>query len=348
MTKSEIFAIAEHADGRMTPIAHDVIACAKKLGDMTNARVRAITVGDETGALARGIAERTGVDVIEARTPGRALYNGEVYTRVIEKIVEERNPLYICTAHSSRGVDFAPGLAVRLKSACITSVNGIARDDDGEVLFSRPVHNGKFNTYVRPKATSAVITVQPGFFKPLNYKGAPGVVEMLEMGDAYSRIRNRGVKPSDVDSPDLAEANTIVAVGRGVGKQENLDQVFRFSRFLSNAVVAGSRPMIDMGWMAHRRQVGVTGASVSPDIYIACGISGSSQHIAGMHASGLVISINNDKNAAIFNVSDVCIVEDLLTFINAFAKVVREGPYFDNINEDLIKAKMNVIQGLIG
>ncbi len=330
MTRSGIFAIVEHVEGRATPATHDVIACATRLGHMTNARVRAIVVGDEIGGLSREIAEKTGVDVIEARTTGRALYNGEVYTRVVERIVEKRRPLYICAAHSSRGLDFAPGLAIRLKAACITGVNGLKGDGGGRPLFSRAVYNGKFNAFVRPETATAVITVQPGFLESPGARGGPGVVETAVMGAMHSRIRNRGGRRPEAEGSDLVDANIIVAVGRGVGKRENLDHVFRFSEFLSNAVAAGSRPMIDMGWMARRRQVGVTGAAVSPEIYIACGISGSSQHIAGMSASGRIISINHDENAPIFNVSDVCIVEDLLSFIDAFAKVVREAPDKNN------------------
>ncbi|MCP4694600.1 MAG: electron transfer flavoprotein subunit alpha/FixB family protein [Desulfobacterales bacterium] len=132
------------------------------------------------------------------------------------------------------------------------------------------------------------------------------------------------MKKTGADENDLAGAKIVIAAGRGVGERENLARIFRFSRLFASAVVAGSRPMIDMGWMPHWRQVGVTGASISPDIYIACGISGSSQHIAGMNGSGCVIAVNNDKNAAIFNASDVCIVEDLFSFIEAFEEIARE------------------------
>ncbi|MCP4691559.1 MAG: electron transfer flavoprotein subunit alpha/FixB family protein, partial [Desulfobacterales bacterium] len=295
MKENGIHVVVEHFEGRVRPVSHELIAFAKTLGKIVRAPVRAIVVGDEPGAAAREIAVKTGLAVAAARAPGHGAYNGEVYTRVVEKMAEKEKPLYICVAHTSTGLDFAPGLAIRLKAACITGVNGIAPDGARGALFSRAVYNGKFNAFVRPRTVPVVVTVQPGFFQPLKYTGAPGVLTTENMGRAPSRIRNKGVKKTGADENDLAGAKIVIAAGRGVGERENLARIFRFSRLFASAVVAGSRPMIDMGWMPHWRQVGVTGASISPDIYIACGISGSSQHIAGMNGSGCVIAVNNDK-----------------------------------------------------
>jgi electron transfer flavoprotein alpha subunit len=252
------------------------------------------------------------------------VYNGELYLHHLESIVREMSPTLVLVSHTSQGMDYAPALAARLSAACITGVNGIRTDENGDVLYSRGICNGSFNTLIRPATALTVVTAQPGYFPAESWDGASGAVSVRTVTREPSAIRCTGIEKNPSSSSELGNARIIVSAGRGIGTQENLDVIRRFAACFPGAAVGGSRPLIDMGWMEYRHQVGITGAVVSPAVYIACGISGSTQHIAGMNTSGYVVSINSDPNAAIFNVSDLCVVDDVIGFIEAFETVIRE------------------------
>ncbi|OQY13278.1 MAG: hypothetical protein B6I31_01465 [Desulfobacteraceae bacterium 4572_19] len=132
------------------------------------------------------------------------------------------------------------------------------------------------------------------------------------------RIQHQRITKTTRENHTLKEAKVIISAGRGIGKKENLEYIFKFAKCFSSSVVGASRPLVDMGWIEYEHQVGITGASVAPKLYIACGISGSSQHLAGIKDAEIIISINNNPAAPIFRHSDFCIVEDVLEFIQAF------------------------------
>ena len=134
-----------------------------------------------------------------------------------------------------------------------------------------------------------------------------------------------GIRQSDTDIAGIDEANVIVAAGSGIGEEENLDIIHRLAALFPKSAVAGSRIVCDMGWLGYQRQVGVTGTTVSPQLYIACGISGAVQHVMGMQSSEFIVAINKDPSAAIFQTADVCIVEDLTVFIPEFIRVYHEA-----------------------
>ena len=202
----------------------------------------------------------------------------------------------------------------------------VSDDGQGSFVFSRSICGGQFNALVRPDTDQAVIMVQPGLMPPQNFSGPSGEIRRETLAVAAGKIRMIGVEKTRESSSKLGQASVIVAAGRGIGAPENLESIRRFAALFPNSAVAGSRPLIDMGWLEYRYQVGITGATVAPPVYIACGISGSTQHIAGMNGSGYVVSINSDPCAAIFNVSDLCIVDDILGFIDAFERQLDARP----------------------
>lgn len=160
----------------------------------------------------------------------------------------------------------------------------------------------------------------PGVFSSASGAGphaAAGNVEVVGVSASQEKMIFRGIVKQGSEASALGRAKIVVAAGRGIEKEENLEKIYAFSKLFPGVAVAGSRPLIDMGWMPYKQQVGITGARVSPDIYIACGISGSSQHLAGMDKSAFVVAINNDPNATIFKHADLCIVEDLFSFIDS-------------------------------
>lgn len=314
-TSGSIVVIAEHFQGEIRPITYELVHFAEKLGQFRSVPIKILVLGEKVEALAKSLAETTGKDVLGIRSPQLAQYNGQVYKSVLHDILGEHPPAYVCISHSSRGSDFAPGLAMRLKAACITGVSALSVQED-RVCFSRDVYGGKINADMVSYTETTVLTVQPGSYGPAPDKDQPGgKVYLKSMAVAPQVSATRSTTPFQTSDLDLSAARVIVSAGRGIGEEENLQLIRNLASAIPQSVVCGSRPVIDLGWLTYDRQVGVTGATVTPDLYLACGISGAAQHVSGMKGSGFIVAINTDPMAAIFNLSDICIVEDLKTFI---------------------------------
>ena len=310
-----IIVIAEHFTGRIKPITYELIAFAKKLGQKRPLKITVVILGDNVVDLARKLADVGGLEVMAVQIPGLAEYNGEICRTVLVKLLSEFPATYVCIAHTSQGLDFAPTLAVELNAACITAVEEII-EIGGRICFARPMFGGKITAHVYPTTATAVLTIQPGIFK-IEEQDIPsdGSVKIQSIRYQPQRSRSLGVNATDADTAGITEADVIVAAGQGIGEKDNLDLIHQLAALFTKSAVAGSRLVCDRSWLEYRCQVGVTGTTVSPRLYIACGISGAIQHISGMRNSEFIIAINKDPSAAIFQVADVCIVEDLTSFI---------------------------------
>ena len=310
-----IVVVAEHFQGEFRPVTHELVRFAEALQEFRPVEIQILILGDKVEDLAKSLVKTTGKDVLGISAPQLNRYNGQAYKSVLYEVLREQPPAYVCVAHSSRGSDFAPGLAMRLKAACITGVSSISAQED-VICFSRDVYGGKINADMVSSAKTTVLTLQPGSYgltaKNNQTKGTVYLKSMTVAPQASATLSTTAFQTSDLD---LSIARVIVSAGRGIGEAENLQLIRDLASVLPRSVVCGSRPVIDLGWMTYDRQVGVTGAIVTPDLYIACGISGAAQHASGMRGSGFIVSINTDPMAAIFNLSDICIVEDLMTFI---------------------------------
>ena len=315
----EIIVIAELSDGRGLPVTEELIAFAQALAAGDSGPVRIMMPGRDLQTIACRLADETGMDVIALEGDSLKPYNTEMWMAALASRLAARKPRYVCIPHTSRGCDFAPGLAVRLGAACITAVEGIRRQD-GVISFTRSIFNGKIRMYVTPETDRAVLTVLPGAFdtQEVSRKGSgssPGHVQILKIPDRPQRIRAMGVIPAAEPDLDLALADVIVSAGRGVGCEENLAWIQRLAGLFSKSAVGCSRALCDLGWLGYKHQIGLTGRTVAPKLYIACGISGAVQHIAGMRDSRFIVAVNRDPRATIFQVADIGIVEDLNSFI---------------------------------
>lgn len=320
-----IAVVVEHDASGILPVTHELLACAKILADQTQSSVVAVIPGKGDPALAGEIAS-LGIETIDLAIIGMDGYNSEAYKGALGQLFTTLAPLYIIVGHTATGRDFAPGLGVRLGGCSIAGVNHIVLDETGP-LFSRPVLNGVKNALVRPEKQPCIVMVQPGAFRAQGASSAgPGRVTAMEIRFPGGKIHSLGIKTVTTRGEDLDRAAVIVAAGRGLGERENLPVIERFAALFPSSVVGASRPLVDDGWMEYRFQVGITGARVCPKLYIACGISGSSQHLAGITGSELIVSVNSDPNAAIFNHSDICIVADLFEFISAFERLLDRHP----------------------
>lgn len=311
-----VVVIAEMSQGQLAPVTWELLSCAREICGLTGLLLRVVILGGDVGVAASELAGG-GAQVTAVQGPGLAAYRGEAWRQVLAGLLPQMGPAYILAAHTTQGLDFAPGLALRLGAACLSGVEQVAGGDDGP-LFSRTTFHGKVVAQYASLRQTTLLTVQPGVFEAQPPAGAAaGAIEILDAPPLPGATRSLGQKRAVQQSAALAQAQVVVAAGRGMGKKENLEFVERLAAYFSGAAVAGSRPVCDAGWLDYSRQVGITGATVAPRLYIACGISGARQHTAGMAGSGFIVAISSDPHAAIFNVSDVCVVEDLAIFIPA-------------------------------
>ena len=316
--KASIIVIAEHFDNQVRPVTYELVTFALTLQRATGLPIKVIILGEDVTEFAEEIAQHSGANVSAIQVPDLINYNGEIYRNLLEKLLGDSQARYICVAHSTQGLDFAPALAVALHADCITGIEDV-HDNDGQLGFVRPIYGGKIVAYANSKAETSILTIQPGIFKPAESDDhTAGSVEIIKIPCQARRTHGLGIKQAEADTSGISEADVLIAAGMGIGDEDNLEYIYQLARLFPKSAVAGSRIVCDMGWLEYKCQVGVTGATVTPELYIACGISGAMQHVSGLRGSGFIVAVNTDPAAAIFHVADVCIVEDLKTFIPAF------------------------------
>ncbi len=312
-----IVVIAQHSQGAADPVTYEAIACAMELCGGDNSCIRVIVPGKQTADIAEKIAGTTGADVTAVEGKGLKLYNAEAYIKVLEGFLKDIKPLYIVLPHTSTGYDLAPALAVKLKASCITAVEKI-NHADGKHTFIRPLFNGRLYAEVVPETESTVITVQPGaWHKAVGSPDKKGRVNVITADAGSTKTRTISIKHSEYESAALSQSDVIISAGRGIGKKENLSLIRELAGIFKRSAIGCSRAVCDVGWLGYRHQVGTTGVTVSPKLYLACGISGAIQHVSGIKGAQTIIAVNTDPHARIFSVADYCVVEDLEQFIPA-------------------------------
>jgi electron transfer flavoprotein alpha subunit len=235
-------------------------------------------------------------------------YNPTVHKQLLLDAIAKEQPAQIVFLHSSYGWDLAPRIAVALQAAQISEV--IAMDNGVPVV---PVCNAKLRRSIKATTGLTVLTIQAGAFGlETDPEGTPTVVTLdTAVG---GKVQCTGYEAAKIEGVDLTKAEIIVSAGRGVGKPENVAMVQALAKALGGEYGA-SRPVVDAGWVDHNRQVGTTGSTVTPKLYVACGISGAIQHLAGMKKSDFIVAINTDKDAPIGEVANVLVVADLKQFL---------------------------------
>jgi electron transfer flavoprotein alpha subunit len=237
-------------------------------------------------------------------------YNPDLHRDLIVQTVAEENPDAVVFLHSSYGWDLAPRVAAALKSAQISEVVGLV-----EGGFEVCCCNGKMRRTIKEVTERVILTIQSGAFPVKKEGGSPQVVAISPIA-ASNRVTFAGYEAAEAKAIDLGRAEVIVSAGRGVGKKENVPLIAALAKALGGELGA-SRPVVDAGWVEHSHQVGTTGQTVAPKLYVACGISGAIQHLAGMKKSDFIVAINKDKDAPIGEIADVFVVADALQFVPA-------------------------------
>jgi electron transfer flavoprotein alpha subunit len=334
MTASEppIIVLADHDQGIIRPATWEGVGLAEEIRSTHPGPIKLILVGEAVAGPAARAAAETKVDVLAVQVPGLKNFQEEIVLQVLEELFSESPPAFLILPHNSRSWELAPRIALRLGLACLPGVIKILPEND-RLLFRRPRYQGKIVADFSVEARGVVLTFESGYFK---YSGSPiqnrGSWELKTVPLPETRTELREIIPGGETAAALRDAEVIVAAGRGIGTEEHLDLIHRLAALFPRSAVAGSRPLCDLGWLNTNRQVGQTGATVRPRIYLACGISGAYQHIAGMKDSGFIVSINRDPRTAIGQWSDICLVEDLKTFLPLLIETLqtyREGRVSD-------------------
>lgn len=299
--------IGEYRDGKLLDNIYELVAFAGKMG----ADSAIVLIGDALNV------PRCNGTLYLADIAKYGEYNPELHKQLILAAITKENPEYVVFSHSSYGWDLAPRVAAALKVAQVSEVVKII-DDSFEVGCC----NAKMRRTVKPSTSKAVVTIQSGAFSLEGEpEGTPTVVS-LDV-DGSGNVEFLGYEPAEAKDVDLGKAEIIVSAGRGIGKKDNVPVIAALAKALGGELGA-SRPVVDAGWVEHSHQVGTTGQTVSPKLYVACGISGAIQHLAGMKKSDFIVAINKDKDAPIGEIADVLVIADVLQFVPALTEKLRK------------------------
>ena len=318
-----ILVIAEARDGQINRVTWETVAAAQSFAA---AMPVVITVlGDATEQLAQEVADADVAQVLAVEDPALGVYTPEAYTIALQAVIARTAPAVVLLPHTYRTRDFAPLLAARLRKPLISDV--VAVDGSGaEAAYSRPMFQGKLVAQVRPTGSPALVSIQAGAFRAdLARRGGSARVERVPVTIDPAAVRQRSEPPFQEarQAVDLSQAERIVSVGRGIKSQENLKLVEELAKALG-AEVAASRPICDNGWLPMERQIGSSGQTVAPKLYVALGISGAIQHLVGMKGSRTIVAINKDPDAPIFEVADYGIVGDLFDVVPALLAALHD------------------------
>lgn len=321
-----ILLVAERSAGAWHRQSWEALAAAQLLGEALGRPVEAALLGRELAAPAAELAARRldRVFVVEHELLGA--YTADGYTLALEQLVRARGALYVLFPHTYQVRDFAPRLAARFGRSLVSDVTGW-RLENGTPIFTRPIFQGRMSADLRPLGEGPIfISIQAGAFAAAPVQEGAAPIEPFAVDIDPAAIRARPEEPFEQSQRgvDLGKAERIVAVGRGIKEKENLAMVEELAAVLG-AELAASRPVCDNGWLPMDRQVGSSGQTVAPKLYVAVGISGAIQHLVGMKGSRTVVAINRDPEAPIFEAADYGIVGDLFEVVPALTAELRKS-----------------------
>lgn len=324
---ANIFVFAESRDGKVRKIAYEAVSAARALADASGGgEVHALLAGAPGIAAAAGELGRCGADVVVVTEhQAFARYNPEAITAVVAERVKSGKYGIAIFPTSALGSDLAPRVAARLGAGLVTDVTAIELKGDA-VTVKHPVNTGKVMATVTLSGSPALVAIRASAFAATENQRSARVEQAQPVGDPDSaRVVVTEVTRSGGAKLDLGEAPVIVSGGRGLRAAENFKLVEELADAFGNAAVGATRAVTDDGWRPHSDQIGQTGRLVSPQLYVAVGISGAIQHIAGMRTSRTIVAINKDREAPIFKVADYGIVGDVFEVLPALTAAVRQA-----------------------
>lgn len=321
MTSKMILVIAEQRGGRLNRASWEVIAAAQQLaaGDP----ITVVLPGGDVSVAGEELSAAAVAEVVLLQHAALEPYTPDGIVQALDAFVRGAAPSLVLLPHTYQTRDFAPALAARLGRSLITDCIGV-RDTTGGRAFTRPMFQGKLVADVIPLGeTPHLVSVQVGAYRADQAARGAAPVRVVEASVDPSRIRQQPDAPFQEakGAVDLSQADRIVAVGRGIKSQENIALAEKLAAALG-AELAASRPICDAGWLPMERQIGSSGQTVAPKLYVAVGISGAIQHVVGMKGARTIVAINKDADAPIFEVADYGIAGDLFDVLPALIKAL--------------------------
>ena len=314
---NDVFVLIEHRDGSVSESAYELLGRARELARAGGGEAVALLLGHDVEPLAAtlGAADR----VLAIDDPALAAFTPSGYQAALAPVVRERAPLLLLAPNSGVGMDVAAGLSAATGLALAAYATDV-RLDGGAPLATCQLYAGKIEARVRFRDGRGICTVVAGAFPAAaGQAGGPPPVERVPLTARDERVRFRRLIRPEAGDVDITREQVLVSVGRGIGERENIALAEELARVLGGAV-ASSRPIADAGWLPRTRQVGKSGLRVKPKLYLALGISGAPEHLEGMRDAELIVAVNTDARAPIFNVAHYGAVADVLEVVPALTR----------------------------
>ena len=306
-----VLVVAEHLRGRVRDVTYELISAAREL----EGPVAVAVIGREPLDVGRD-----GVDEVVHVKVDQDEFENDVYQAALETLIEERQPQAVLLGFTINSMGYGAAVAAKLGLGFASDVFAVSAEGEG-IVATRAFYGSKVHGELEfPAGRPVLLLLRPTVWPQAEGSGSPSVTE-VELGPVASRARHKDFQELERGDVDITTADFLLSIGRGVGEQENIAMFEELARKLG-ATLAVSRPLVDAGWMSNARQVGQSGKTVKPKVYLAFGISGAVQHLAGMKASETIIAVNTDPEAAIFDVAHYGAVADLFAVAEELAKLV--------------------------
>ena len=312
----DILVVLEGANGAIHRISKEAIAAAQAFGKEFNQKVSVLSFGQDSDNLSKEASSFNVDEVLFVNDENLNNYSADAYAETIKQVVEKESPKYVFMGYSYLVRDFFPKVSARLQKPLLTDVIGFKTDGD-KALFTKQVIHGKLTVDIETKVEGPVLVgFQSAAFSVDNIENGSADVRTVDIVLDPSQLKTTSEEPfqEETGGIDLTAADKIVSIGRGIGKEENMPMINELATALK-AEIGASRPIVDSGWLPNSHQVGSSGQSVTPNLYLALGISGAIQHVVGMKGSKNIVAINRDSDAPIFEVADYGIVGDILEIV---------------------------------
>jgi electron transfer flavoprotein alpha subunit len=322
----DILVLVEHAEGKIESMTFQLLAIGRQLAAETKVELLAAAIGHRMENVVVAL-QGNGIDkILVVDDPALTLTGGEVQSHVFAEIARQIDPRLVLIGYSLVGMELTPAVASKLGMNALTNCVNIELCD-GAVTVTRPLFDGTMHAQIAlEEHATAVVALQKGSALVTAPSAKQAVVQSItiEVNSLPSRSRVLEITEEPKSDVDLGKAEIVVAVGRGIGDKEKIHFTAELAEALGG-ILACSRPVVDVGWLPRERQVGASGKSVAPKVYVACGISGAIQHLTGMRDSKRIIAINKDPNAPIFQVAHIGVVGDLFEIVPALTRAAQEA-----------------------
>jgi electron transfer flavoprotein alpha subunit len=313
---ANVIVLAEHHEGEVIKATFNAVGAAKQLVDKIGGGFDIAVVGHQIGAVVAGLQGYGAANIYQVEDSAFEGYTAQAYAQGFHKAVSASGASHVIAASTSKGKDCTPRVAARLNAGQASDITGI-EGEAGALIYIRPMWAGNVIGRVKINTDVHVLTVRITDFDVAEQTGGESAVSVInaEIDKNSIRMKYIGIDAVKSDRPALTDADAVVSGGRGLKEAENFDKIVAPLADTLNAAIGASRAVVDLGWVPNDWQVGQTGKVVAPDLYIAMGISGAIQHLAGMKGSKTIVAVNKDPEAPIFQVADYGIVADLFEVV---------------------------------